>query len=95
MVPAIPFALNKVTERIGKLAKPAGSAQFQLRAHLFLAKGLTPLDPSGLSDAYVVVSLGGRQWRSSTKEQSLNINPQWFSNGLSSSMLTLIDHCSK
>jgi hypothetical protein len=27
----------------------------------------------------VIVSLGGRQWRSATKPESLN--PQWFSNG--------------
>jgi hypothetical protein len=44
-------ALNKVIEKVGKLGKP-GTAQFQLRIHLYLAKGLTPTDESGLTDCY-------------------------------------------
>jgi len=52
------------------------SAQFQLRFHLFLARGLPASDKTGLSDPYLIVRLCGKKLQS--KKRLATTNPQWY-----------------
>lgn len=49
---------------------------FQLRMHLYMAKGLIPTDEDGTSDPFVTVSCGNSRKESSTKFNTLN--PSFF-----------------
>lgn len=50
--------------------------QFELRAHIFQARDLTPADSNGLADPHISIYCCGKKGKTKRKEECLN--PMWY-----------------
>ncbi len=68
---------GEVKPRVSRhVVKAPRTRKYQLNVHVYQAKNLTAWDDNGLSDAYVIVRIGGVSARTETKPKSLS--PIWY-----------------